>query len=87
MRQPDRTELQDELYDIRDKLLESIKGFFTVKIWTQDTASIKDFTKYINRYFSSDLHLLLEEHLNEDLQTLCKKLEYTMKPPEGEKET
>lgn len=73
-------EVKQELYEIRDKLLESIKCFFTVKIFTKDTKAIKDFTKYINRYFSSELHFLLEEHLNNDLQELCGKLEYMMNP-------
>lgn len=61
---------------MRDGLLASLRTWLSVKILLEDTAGIKDFVKYVNRYTASEVMFLLEEHgFKDSLEPLIEEIE------------
>ena len=68
--------VKDELRELRDNLLSSLRTWLSVKIMLEDTDGIKDFTKYVNRYTASEVMFLIEEHgFKDDLEPIIDKIQ------------
>lgn len=60
--EPLTDEHKKELRECRDNLIDVIKTFFNTKILLRDTNSIKEFTRYLNRFFTSEVQFTIERH-------------------------
>lgn len=73
---------KQELRTARDELISVIKTYFNTKIILADTTSIANFTRYLNRYFASELQFTLERAgFKPDVEELLLAIQ-----PEGEEE-
>ena len=76
MAEPLTEEIKQELREIRDKLLETIRTFMNVQILLGNTTLLKDFTQYINRYTASEVQFLIERSgYKADIEKIIDKIE------------
>ena len=76
MNEPITEEIKQELREIRDNLLETIRTFMNVQILLGNTSLLNDFTQYLNRYTASEVQFLIERHgYKADIEKIIDKIE------------
>lgn len=80
-------DIKEQLFEVRDAFINTIKTFMTTLILTEQTDTLKEFFKYINRFTSSEVIFLIEKAgRSSDIEKIICKIEDDIKDETGQKQ-